>query len=402
MLPTRNIDFSSGLEWSKFSPNKEFPEIRAMARDLVRDSRRVVVKIGTRVLTEEDNRLSYATIATLVEQISVTLPGREFIIVSSGAIALGLSRMGIGIRPRQIDMLQAAAAMGQSRLMHAYEAEFAKSRHETAQILLTYEDIQNRKRYLNIRNTIFALWSKNVVPIVNENDTVSFSEIRFGDNDILAAHLANMIDADLLLILTDIDGVYEEDPRGNADARIVDEVPQITSHIRNMIFSKESAFSSGGMDSKLSATEIATKGGIGTVIANGKNIDLSLLLSGDPVGTYFIPAARKLRGRKKWIAFNPKTEGTIIIDRGGEAAIVSDKKSLLPAGVREVVGDFRIGSNVSIQNEERREIARGLSNFSSGEINLIKGLNTRQIPAVLGTESYFDEIVHRDNMVILV
>ena len=374
-----------------------------MARDLVRDSRRIVVKIGTRVLTEEeDNRLSYATIATLVEQISMTLPGREFIIVSSGAIALGLSRMGTDMRPRQIDMLQAAAAMGQSRLMHAYEDEFAKSSHETAQILLTYEDIQNRKRYLNIRNTIFALWSKNVVPIVNENDTVSFSEIRFGDNDILAAHLANMIDADLLLILTDIDGLYEEDPRGNAGTRIVDEVPRITSHIRNMVFSKESALSSGGMESKLRAAEIATTGGIGTVIANGKSIDLPLLLSGDPVGTYFIPAARKLRGRKKWIAFNPKTEGTIIIDRGGEAAIVSDKKSLLPAGVREVVGDFRIGSNVSIQNEERREIARGLSNFSSDEINLIKGLNTRQIPEVLGTKSYFDEIVHRDNMVILV
>jgi glutamate 5-kinase len=373
-----------------------------MARDLVRDSRRIVVKIGTRVLTEEDNKLSYDTIATLVEQISVMLPGREFIIVSSGAIALGLSRMGTGMRPRQIDMLQAAAAMGQSRLMHAYEAEFSKSSHETAQILLTYEDIQNRKRYLNIRNTIFALWSKNVVPIVNENDTVSFSEIRFGDNDILAAHLANMIDADLLLILTDIDGVYEEDPRGNAGARIVDKVPRITNHIRNMVFSKESALSSGGMESKLRAAEIATKGGIGTVIANGKSIDLPVLLSGDPVGTYFIPAARKLRGRKKWIAFNPRTEGTIIIDRGGETAIVSGKRSLLPAGVREVVGDFRIGSNVSIQNEERREIARGLSNFSSDEINLIKGLNTRQIPEVLGTESYFDEIVHRDNMVILV
>ncbi len=373
-----------------------------MARELVRDSNRIVIKIGTRVLTEDDNRLSHATIAALVEQISTMLPGREFIIVSSGAIALGLSRMGMAMRPRQIDMLQAAAAMGQSRLMHAYEAEFAKSSHETAQILLTYEDIQNRKRYLNIRNTIFALWSKNVVPIVNENDTVSFSEIRFGDNDILAAHLANMIDADLLLMLTDMDGVYEEDPRENAGAKIVDEVPRITSRIRNMVYGKESALSSGGMESKLRAVEIATKGGIGTVITNGKRIDLPSLLSGDPVGTYFIPFERKLKGRKKWIAFNPTTEGTIIIDSGGEAAIVRDKKSLLPVGVREVVGDFRLGSNVSIQNEEHREIARGLSNFSSEEIGLIKGLNTRQIPDVLGTESCFDEIVHRDNMVILV
>jgi glutamate 5-kinase len=169
-----------------------------------------------------------------------------------------------------------------------------------------------------------------------------------------------------------------------------------------MVFNKESALSTGGMESKLRAAEIATRGGIGTIIANGKCIDLTSLLSGDPIGTYFVPETKKLRGRKKWIAFNPKTEGVIIIDPGGEAAIVADKKSLLPAGVREVVGDFRIGSNVSIQNEERREIARGLSNFSSEEINLIKGLNTKHIPEVLGTESYFDEIVHRDNMVILV
>ena len=373
-----------------------------MARDFVRDSKRIVVKLGTRVLTEEDNRLSYNTVASLVEQISDILPGRELIIVSSGAIALGLSRMGLDKRPQEIDILQAAAAMGQSRLMHAYEAEFAKSRQETAQILLTFEDIQNRRRYLNIRNTIFALWSRDAVPIVNENDTVSFSEIRFGDNDILAAHLANMIGADLLLILTDTDGVYDEDPTGNTGARLVDEVPVITDHIRNMVFRKGSAFSSGGMESKLRAAEIAMKSGIGTVIANGKSIQLARLLSGDSIGTYFVPAQKKLKGKKKWIAFNPKTEGIIIIDRGGEVAIVSGKKSLLPAGVREVIGEFRIGSNVSIQNEERREIARGLSNYSSGEINLIKGLNTKLIPEVQGSDSYFDEIVHRDNMVILI
>jgi glutamate 5-kinase len=373
-----------------------------MARDLVRQSKRIVIKIGTRVLTEDDNRLSHKTLAALVAQISAMLPGREFIVVSSGAIALGLSRMGLHSRPRQIDMLQAAAAMGQSRLMHAYEAEFGKSSLETAQVLLTYEDIQNRKRYLNIRNTLFALWSKNVVPIVNENDTVSFSEIRFGDNDILAAHLANMIDADLLLLLTDMDGVYDEDPTVHADARILDHVTRIGSGIRNMVYEKRSPHSSGGMESKLSAAEIATRSGIGTVIASGKHIDLALLLSGDSIGTYFVPAEKKLKGRKKWIAFNPHTEGAIIIDSGGEAALVHDKKSLLPAGVRGVIGKFRIGSNVSIQNERHVEIARGLSNFSSDEIDLIKGHNTRQIPEILGAESCFTEIVHRDNMVILV
>ena len=373
-----------------------------MGRDLVAESRRIVVKVGTRVLTERDNRLSETTIRSLVMQVSHAVSDREIIIVSSGAIALGLSRMGLERRPQEIDLLQAAAAMGQSRLMHAYEAEFAKSSLETAQILLTYEDIQNRRRYLNIRNTIFALWANGAVPIVNENDTVSFSEIRFGDNDILAAHLSNMIDADLLLVLTDMEGVYEQDPKRNAGARVLEEITEISDHVRGVVFGKDSKFSSGGMASKIRAAEIATKGGVGVIIANGRTFNLERLLAGHSVGTYFVPAERKLRGRKKWIAFGPRTEGTIIIDRGGEGAIVAGKKSLLPAGVKEVSGTFQIGSNVSIQNEDHREIARGLTNFSSKEIDLIKGLQSSRIPEVLGTDSFFDEIVHRDNMVILI
>jgi glutamate 5-kinase len=373
-----------------------------MGRELVSASRRIVIKVGTRVLTERDNRLSDTVVHSLVRQVSHSLLDREIIIVTSGAIALGLSRMGIEKRPQEIDLLQAAAAMGQSRLMHAYENAFASSGRETAQILLTYEDIQNRRRYLNIRNTIFALWSRGVVPIVNENDTVSFTEIRFGDNDILSAHLSNMMDADLLLILTDTEGVYDKDPTRNDGARVLEEIAAISDHIRGVAFGKGSTFSSGGMISKIRAAEIATKSGVGVIIANGRNVDLEGILSGAPWGTYFLPGERRLKGRKKWIAFNPKTEGAVIIDRGGERAIVSGKKSLLPAGVREVVGTFRIGSNVSIQNEDGEEIARGLTNFSSAEIDLIKGLNTGRIPDVLGTESFFDEIVHRDNMVILV
>jgi glutamate 5-kinase len=373
-----------------------------MGRALVTSSRRVVIKVGTRVLTENDNRLAYSVLESLVQQVSRIVDGRELIIVSSGAIALGLSRMGSVRRPRQIDQLQAAAAMGQSRLMHVYEAEFARSRIETAQVLLTYEDIQNRRRYLNIRNTIFALWAHAVVPIVNENDTVSFSEIRFGDNDILAAHLANMIDADLLLILTDMDGVYGQDPKVHRGARVIEEVAAVSDDIMDVVYAKESPHSSGGMSSKLRAAEIATRSGVGVVIANGRSLDLNELFSGSPLGTFFVPAEKKLRGRKKWIAFNPRTEGTIIIDRGGEQAIVKNKKSLLPAGVMRVEGTFNLGSNVSIQTEDRVEIARGLSNFASQEIELIKGLNTRRIPEVLGMDSYFDEVVHRDNMVILV
>jgi len=374
-----------------------------LGRELVSSAKRIVIKVGTKVVTERENKISGDTIGALVGQVSKAAKEKgEIIMVSSGAIALGLSRMGMERRPQEIDLLQAAAALGQSRLMHAYEEEFAKSRYETAQILLTYEDIQNRRRYLNIRNTIFALWSKSAIPIVNENDTVSFSEIRFGDNDILAAYLSSMIDADLLLILTDTDGVFEENPLHSKKARVIEEIHTITDELMGKAFGRGSRFSSGGMESKLRAAEIATKSGVGVVIANGIKIELGRILKGENIGTYFVPSDRKIRGKKKWIAFNPKIEGSVIIDRGGEQAIVSGNRSLLPVGVKEVIGNFGIGSNISIQNEEAKELARGLTNFSSAEIEQIKGLNTKKIPQILGTDLYFDEIVHRDNMVILV
>jgi len=372
-------------------------------RDSIGKSERVVIKIGTKVITESDNSLSRNVISSIVKQIAdPSNMGRDFIIVSSGAIALGLSRMGLDKRPKKINLLQAAASMGQSRLINVYESEFDDVNYKTSQILLTYEDIQNRERYLNIRNTIFTLWSYGVIPIVNENDTVSFSEIRFGDNDLIAAWLSNMIDADLLLILTDIDGVYNKNPNINSDAIILREIEKVDKKVKEYADGKGSIFSSGGMESKLKAAEIAAKSGIGVVIADGKTIDLKGLFDGKEIGTYFIPRERRIKGRKKWIAFNPKISGKLIIDKGGEKAIVHNKRSLLPAGIVDVIGDFNIGSNVSIQNEEHKEIARGLSNFSSKEIKKIKGLNTKKIADILDVETYFDEVVHRDNMVILI
>jgi glutamate 5-kinase len=379
-----------------------------LSRELIKKASNVVIKIGTTVLTEDDNTLDIFVIESIVRQVSEFAGSdKNFIIVSSGAIALGLNRMGLKTRPVEINFLQAAASLGQSGLMHAYEAAFRGSSYEPAQILLAYEDIRNRQKYLNIRNTIFALWSFNAIPIVNENDSVTYSEIRFGDNDLLAAHLSIMMDADLLLILTDIDGVYDKNPNLDSSARIIEEIPMTASHdtaslINSSAVGKGSSFSSGGMKSKLEAARIATKSGIGVVIANGKDISLKDLFEGKRIGTLCLPASKKLRGRKKWIAFNPRVEGRIIIDRGGERAIVSEKKSLLPAGVKEVIGRFEIGGNVSIQNEDHVEVARGLTNFSSEELNLIKGLNTSRIPSVLGVDSYFDEVVHRDNMVVLV
>lgn len=373
-----------------------------MKRELIKESERIVIKLGTKVLTENDNTLSDSVIRSLVSQVSQFSAGkRKFIIVSSGAIALGLSRMGLERRPGELNLLQAAASLGQSKLMHAYEDEFFKSSFETAQILLTYEDIQNRKRYLNIRNTIFTLWSFGSIPIVNENDSVAYDEIRFGDNDLLAAHLSIMINADLLLILTDTDGVFDSNPKLDPDAVVLKEIFEIDKQLLKAARGKGSIFSSGGMESKLKAAEIATRGGVGVVIANGKKFNLAELLEGNEIGSYCIPSGKRIGARKKWIAFSQKVEGKIYIDSGGENALVREKKSLLPVGVKGVKGKFEVGGNISIRNEEDREIARGLTNFSSEELHLIMGLNTNKIAETLGVDTYFEEVVHRDNLVIL-
>jgi glutamate 5-kinase len=379
------------------------------SREPVTHARRIVIKVGTRVATEGDNAFSAGVVGSLVRQVasltSAGAPnaadGRSFIIVSSGAIALGLNRMGLADRPKELKLLQAAAAMGQSRLMHAYEREFEAVHRETAQILLTSEDIRSRVRYLNIRNTIFTLWSFGVVPIVNENDTVSFDEIRFGDNDIISAHLANMLDADLLVMLTDTDGVYDRNPKVHGDALVLRTVEKVTDELLAGATGKGSLFSSGGMESKIRAADIATRSGVGVVIARGDGCDLRGILDGAEIGTWFVPSPRRMKGRKKWMAFNPRTEGAIVVDRGAERAILLQGRSLLPAGVREVRGAFPMGSVVSIIDEDGREVARGLSNFGSQDLEKIRGLNTKRIPEVLGAEAFFDEVIHRDNLVVV-
>lgn len=375
----------------------------ASIRDGVREARRIVLKVGTRVATEGDNTFARRIIGPLVRQIASARAGgeRSLIIVSSGAIALGLGRLGIAERPKDISALQAAAAMGQSRLMQAYGEEFEAAGQKIAQILLTYEDIRSRVRYLNIRNTIFTLWSFGVVPIVNENDTVSYAEIRFGDNDIISAHLATMLDADLLVLLTDTDGLYDADPKGNPDARPLATVERITEELAATARGKGSEFSAGGMSSKLRAADIATRGGAATIIARGEGFQLDRILSGEEIGTYFVPARRRLKGRKKWMAFNPSTDGVIVVDRGAAAAIARQGRSLLPAGVTQASGSFTMGGVVSIQDENGREIARGLSNFSAAELERIKGLTSRRITELLGGEAAFAEVVHRDNLVLV-
>jgi len=370
-------------------------------REGVRLAKRIVIKIGTRVITENDNTLDRDIIGKISREVSNSYnDNRDFIIVSSGAIALGLSRIGLKKRPEKINLLQAAASLGQSKLMHIYENEFSKDNIPIAQILLTFEDFQHRKRYLNLRNTVFSLWDFRAIPIVNENDAVSFAEIRFGDNDVLAAHLSNMIDADLLIILTDIDGLYNKNPYLYNNAERLSVVKKITDEIKSMAMGKGSHFSSGGMESKLKAAEIATKSGVGVIITHGKFFDLKSILNGDDVGTYFPPSKKRLKGKKKWIAFNPKVSGKVVVDDGGVKAIVDENKSLLAVGVKDVIGDFNIGDNIAILDGKGQEIARGLTNFSSEEIKKIKGKNSRLISKILNTDTYFEEIIHRDNLVI--
>jgi glutamate 5-kinase len=239
------------------------------------------------------------------------------------------------------------------------------------------------------------------VPIVNENDTVSFAEIRFGDNDIISAHLAIMLDADLLVMLTDTDGVYDRNPKVHPDARVLRTVEKVTDSVLAGAEGKGSSFSSGGMESKIRAADIATRSGVGVVIARGEGMDLPGILAGGEIGTWFVPAERRMKGRKKWMAFNPRTEGSIVVDRGAEKAILRQGRSLLPAGVKDIRGEFAMGSVISILDEDGEEVARGLSNFSSGELAMIRGMNTKRIPEILGAEAYFDEVVHRDNLVVV-
>ena len=374
-----------------------------MQREGIKQAKRIVIKIGTRVITENDNTLDRTIIKKISYEVSQSHNNnRDFIIVSSGAIALGLSRLGLKTRPNKINLLQAAASMGQSKLMHIYENEFSRNNIPIAQILLTYEDIQHRHRYINVRNTIFSLWSFRAIPIVNENDAVSFAEIRFGDNDLLAAHLSNMIDADLLIILTDIDGLYDKNPLLYSDANKLSEVERITDDIKAMAMGKGSRFSSGGMESKLKAAEIATKSGVGVIITHGKFFKLKSILEGNDIGTFFTPSKKRLKGKKKWIAFNPKVSGKVVVDAGGVRAIVHEKKSLLAVGIKDVIGNFNIGDNIAVLDENGNEIARGLTNFSSDEIQKIKGKNSRSISKILNTDTYFEEIIHRDNLVVKV
>jgi glutamate 5-kinase len=364
--------------------------------------KRVVVKVGSGVLSRGGISLHRPAITGLASALAgLRARGIEVVLVSSGAILAGMEALGLTERPRDLPLKQAAAAVGQSHLMRAYDEAFHPCGQRVAQILLTQEDLRHRGRYLNARNTFFTLLRLGVVPIVNENDTVAVREIQFGDNDTLSALVANLVEADLLVILTDTEGLFTADPRRDPSARLI---PLVRPQDAVTSFCAEeagSAASIGGMSSKVLAARRAATAGIPTVVASGLYPGvLDTILRGADVGTFFTPSGSRMQSRKRWLAFASQPRGGIVVDAGARQALVAGGKSLLPSGIGLTRRGFRAGDVVSLLDPEDREFARGLANYSRDEVEKIKGLKSREIAAVLGSKPY-DEVVHRDNLVIL-
>lgn len=364
-------------------------------------ARRIVVKVGSNVLTH-DNGLNLNAVSAISRQICRLIDENiEVIYVTSGAMASGIKKIGLKKRPDQIPQRQAAAAVGQAGLIMEYDKAFARYGKKVAQILLTGEDLANRQRYLNARNTLSTLLAWQVIPIINENDTVMVEEIKFGDNDHLSAMIALLMDADVLINLTDIDGLFDKDPRSFPDARIIPVVAAFSKEIESVAGHIPGALGTGGMLSKIKAAKKVTTAGVAMVIANGKKDDILLnLFAGKEEGTFFIPRKEKLASRKCWIGFNLKPKGVLRIDDGAARAILQRGKSLLPSGIVRVEGQFSMGSAVLVQKENSVDIGVGLVNYGSDDIVKIMGAKTSSIKSRLGEKPY-DEVIHRDNLTIL-
>jgi glutamate 5-kinase len=365
-------------------------------------ARRIVVKVGSSILASIERGLHHEVFSQLAKEISeLKRQGYEIVLVSSGAIAAGMEKLGYKTRPQSVTQKQATAAVGQSRLMNIYESCFSRHQQMVAQILLTHDDLSHRRRFLNARNTLLTLLELGIIPIINENDTVVVDEIKVGDNDNLSALVTNLIEADLLIILTNIDGLCDGDPRLNPNARCIPLVEDIDVDMGKIVAGTKSAMSVGGMVSKIQAAKKASRFGIPTVIASGTRKEvLHQILRGKEIGTLILPKATTLSSRKHWIAFNLNPKGDIIVDDGAKKAIAQRGKSLLPSGVVKVRGEFDRGDSVSCLGPRGKEFARGLVNYSASELERIKGLKTEQIEKVLGYK-YSDEVIHRDDLVVL-
>lgn len=363
-------------------------------------AKRAVVKVGSNVLTADDG-LNLKAMRSIARQICKLIDnGLEVILVSSGAMASGVKKIGLVKRPDELPKRQAVAAIGQAGLMMEYEKAFGRYNQKVAQILLTSEDLASRKRYLNARNTLNTLLSWQVVPIVNENDTVWIEEIKLGDNDNLAAMITLLMDADVMVNLTDIDGLYTQDPRAYPQAELITTVSRITKETERFAGDIPGALGTGGMISKIKAARKVNSAGVPMVIARGDKPDILIkLFDGQKHGTYFVPQTQRLASRKCWIAFSLKPQGVLKIDDGAATALLRNGKSLLPSGILEVTSDFGVGAPVEFVDRHNEVLGIGLVNYSSSEIKRIMGLKSNRIKQVLGHKSY-DEIIHRDNLAI--
>jgi len=363
-------------------------------------ARRVVVKVGSNVLTKGQG-LNLPVMYSLSGQISELMDdGLEVILVSSGAMASGVKKIGLDRRPDEIPKRQAVSAVGQAGLIMEYERAFHVYGRKVAQILLTSEDLDDRQRYLNGRNTLNTLIDWQIVPVINENDTVMVEEIKVGDNDNLAAMITLLMDADLLILLTDIDGLYTRDPRVHSDAQLIPELGAIDSDIEKMASDIPGPLGRGGMLSKIMAARKVTSAGVPMVIANGGRPGiLRDLMKGREEGTFFVPRKERLASRKSWIAYTLKPKGEIRIDRGAAEAIIGNGKSLLPSGIVGVEGDFQKGAPVTLKADENQILGTGLVNYRAADIRKIMGLKTSAIEERLGEKPY-DEVIHRDNLAV--
>ncbi|MGA9408647.1 MAG: glutamate 5-kinase [Bacteroidota bacterium] len=362
----------------------------------------IVVKIGTNLLADNVKGINRERIDSIAKSVSsLQSRGKRVAVVSSGAIGAGIMLLGMKERPKAIPEKQAAAAIGQPILMEAYENAFRKYQRTIAQILLTKDDFASRPRYINTKNTFSALFENNVVPIVNENDTVAVEEIKLGDNDNLSALVANLIEADLLIILSDVDGLFSDDPSKNPQAELIPIVDKVTPHIEKLAKKHGSELGTGGMITKIQAAKQCISAGIAVIIANGTRPNiLDEIFSGNFHGTLFLPGQNRLNVRKKWIGFVSDSKGVIVIDPGAKHALLAMQKSLLPSGVVEVRGEFNREDTISVLDAEGNEIARGVAGYSASDLNKIKGKRTSEIQKILNRKSG-DEVIHRNNLVLI-
>ncbi len=373
-----------------------------LRQEIAASAHTVIVKVGTRVLTAGTGGLNQERVAQLAEELhGLMTTGRKVVLVTSGAVGAGMGQLGLTKRPATLAQLQAVAAIGQAHLMESYDRGLRAHGRHAAQLLLTAEDLDDRTRYLNVRNTILTLFEFGAVPIINENDTVSVEELKttFGDNDRLAAMVTNIIRAPLLILLSDVEGLYDGDPR-DPGSNLIPTVMRLDPSVQALVRDKLTGMSKGGMASKLEAARIATTAGENVIIASGRQVgNLAKIVAGEPVGTLFLAQGQAIPSWKRWIGFTAQTRGHLILDDGARRAIESQGRSLLAIGVVNAVGTFRQGDLVGLRDPQGREFARGLSNYSAEDVLRIKGLRTEQIAAVLGHCPY-DEVIHRDNMAL--